>query len=257
MRLKPAIDAFFTAVMVNAEDPAVRSNRLSLLQEVDDFFNSFADFSQIVVQGRLETGGEVSPPYSRNRPGSRPRVGDLIAEPPSSETNGRMWVWINHCQTISVGRGKSVGSPSACLLLLIVLCNAIVLVGLWASGINLDELATTSGCIQLQTGYLSPARLAVRCGGGRTGSSLFGVDQSFRSVRQDSSASTGHQASARAGRAVLCGSGIVMPTIGCSYWCCLSWQSLRSGWRRNGIWSAGIGCVSNPPPATGISRPLN
>jgi glycyl-tRNA synthetase beta chain len=51
VRLKPAIDAFFTAVMVNAEDPAVRSNRLSLLQEIDDFFNSFADFSQIVVQG--------------------------------------------------------------------------------------------------------------------------------------------------------------------------------------------------------------
>jgi len=51
VRLKPAIDAFFTAVMVNAEDPAVRSNRLSLLQKVDDFFNSFADFSQIVVQG--------------------------------------------------------------------------------------------------------------------------------------------------------------------------------------------------------------
>ena len=51
VRLKPAIDAFFAAVMVNAEDPAIRSNRLSLLQEVDDFFNSFADFSQIVVQG--------------------------------------------------------------------------------------------------------------------------------------------------------------------------------------------------------------
>jgi len=51
VRLKPAIDAFFAAVMVNADDPAVRSNRLSLLQEVDDFFNSFADFSQIVVQG--------------------------------------------------------------------------------------------------------------------------------------------------------------------------------------------------------------
>jgi glycyl-tRNA synthetase beta chain len=51
VRLKPAIDAFFTAVMVNADEPAVRSNRLSLLQEVDDFFNSFADFSQIVVQG--------------------------------------------------------------------------------------------------------------------------------------------------------------------------------------------------------------
>lgn len=51
VRLKPAIDAFFAAVMVNADDPAIRSNRLSLLQEVDDFFNSFADFSQIVVQG--------------------------------------------------------------------------------------------------------------------------------------------------------------------------------------------------------------
>jgi glycyl-tRNA synthetase beta chain len=51
VRLKPAIDAFFAAVMVNAEDPAVRNNRLSLLQEIDDFFNSFADFSQIVVQG--------------------------------------------------------------------------------------------------------------------------------------------------------------------------------------------------------------
>ncbi len=51
VRMKPAIDAFFAAVMVNAEDPAVRSNRLSLLQEVDDVFGSFADFSQIVVQG--------------------------------------------------------------------------------------------------------------------------------------------------------------------------------------------------------------
>jgi glycyl-tRNA synthetase beta chain len=51
VRLKPAIDAFFAAVMVNTEDQAVRSNRLSLLQEVDDFFTSFADFSQIVVQG--------------------------------------------------------------------------------------------------------------------------------------------------------------------------------------------------------------
>jgi glycyl-tRNA synthetase beta chain len=51
VRLKPAIDAFFEAVMVNAEDPAVRNNRLSLLQDIDDFFNSFADFSKIVVQG--------------------------------------------------------------------------------------------------------------------------------------------------------------------------------------------------------------
>lgn len=51
IRLKPAIDAFFDAVMVNADVPAIRSNRLSLLKEVDDFFMLFADFSQIVVQG--------------------------------------------------------------------------------------------------------------------------------------------------------------------------------------------------------------
>jgi glycyl-tRNA synthetase beta chain len=51
VRLKPAIDEFFSAVMVNADDKAVRSNRLSLLKDVDELFMSFADFSQIVVQG--------------------------------------------------------------------------------------------------------------------------------------------------------------------------------------------------------------
>ena len=51
VQMKPAIDSFFEAVMVNADDPAVRSNRLSLLKQVDDLFMSFADFSQIVVQG--------------------------------------------------------------------------------------------------------------------------------------------------------------------------------------------------------------
>jgi glycyl-tRNA synthetase beta chain len=49
--LKPSIDGFFDAVMVNAEDPEIRNNRLSLLKEVDELFLSFADFSQIVVQG--------------------------------------------------------------------------------------------------------------------------------------------------------------------------------------------------------------
>ncbi len=51
VRIKPAIDGFFKAVMVNADDMAIRSNRLSLLKEVDEMFLSFADFSQIVVQG--------------------------------------------------------------------------------------------------------------------------------------------------------------------------------------------------------------
>ncbi|MBS0160346.1 MAG: glycine--tRNA ligase subunit beta [Nitrospira sp.] len=51
VRMKGPIDDFFNAVMVNAEDPLIRGNRLSLLKEVDDLFMSFADFSQIVVQG--------------------------------------------------------------------------------------------------------------------------------------------------------------------------------------------------------------
>jgi glycyl-tRNA synthetase beta chain len=50
--LRPVIDAFFEAVMVNAEDKAIRGNRLSLLKMVDELFMEFADFSQIVVQGR-------------------------------------------------------------------------------------------------------------------------------------------------------------------------------------------------------------
>ncbi len=50
--LKAVIDDFFAAVMVNTEDQAIRSNRLSLLKVVDELFTSFADFSQIMVQGR-------------------------------------------------------------------------------------------------------------------------------------------------------------------------------------------------------------
>ena len=52
VRLRTVIDAFFEAVMVNAEDKAIRSNRLTLLKEVDELFMSFADFSQVVVEGR-------------------------------------------------------------------------------------------------------------------------------------------------------------------------------------------------------------
>ena len=50
--LRTSIDAFFQAVMVNTDDKALRSNRLTLLKEVDELFTSFADFSQVVVQGR-------------------------------------------------------------------------------------------------------------------------------------------------------------------------------------------------------------
>lgn len=53
VQCKPYIDRFFESVMVNVEDQALRNNRLSLLGDVvDGFFGKFADFSQIVVQGR-------------------------------------------------------------------------------------------------------------------------------------------------------------------------------------------------------------
>lgn len=45
--LKWAIDAFFDAVMVMAEDQAVRNNRLGLLTAINRLFNRIADFSKL------------------------------------------------------------------------------------------------------------------------------------------------------------------------------------------------------------------
>ena len=45
--LRPAVDAFFDAVMVNAEDAAVRGNRLALLKRLSDRFGAIADISQL------------------------------------------------------------------------------------------------------------------------------------------------------------------------------------------------------------------
>ncbi len=47
--LRGTIDAFFDGVMVNAEDPALRNNRLNLLKELRDLFLQVADISQLVV----------------------------------------------------------------------------------------------------------------------------------------------------------------------------------------------------------------
>src|SRR5690606_17251571 len=41
-RLRPQVDAFFDAVMVNAEDPKVRANRLALLRRLADRLGSVA-----------------------------------------------------------------------------------------------------------------------------------------------------------------------------------------------------------------------
>ena len=50
--LKIPIDAFFTGVMVMAEEAALRRNRLALLVRVRNLFRQYADFSKIQVEGR-------------------------------------------------------------------------------------------------------------------------------------------------------------------------------------------------------------
>ena len=46
-RLRPLVDSFFDNVTVNADDPAVRSNRLNLLSELRAAVHTVADFSRI------------------------------------------------------------------------------------------------------------------------------------------------------------------------------------------------------------------
>lgn len=45
--LRPCVDAFFDGVMVMAEDPRLRANRLALLGQIAALFGLFADFSKI------------------------------------------------------------------------------------------------------------------------------------------------------------------------------------------------------------------
>ena len=46
-RLRPEVDAFFDAVMVNAEDPALRANRLALLQQLARRLGGVAELGQL------------------------------------------------------------------------------------------------------------------------------------------------------------------------------------------------------------------
>jgi len=39
------VDAFFDSVLVNAEDPTVRANRLALLQQLKSQFSTVADIA--------------------------------------------------------------------------------------------------------------------------------------------------------------------------------------------------------------------
>jgi glycyl-tRNA synthetase beta chain len=47
--LKAPVDTFFDAVMVNAEDPALRANRLGLLVKLHAAMNRIADLSRLVA----------------------------------------------------------------------------------------------------------------------------------------------------------------------------------------------------------------
>jgi glycyl-tRNA synthetase beta chain len=50
--LRPAVDAFFDKVLVNAPDAAVRANRLTLLFDLKAEFSGIADFSEIVPKSQ-------------------------------------------------------------------------------------------------------------------------------------------------------------------------------------------------------------
>jgi glycyl-tRNA synthetase beta chain len=49
--LRPRVDLFFDKIMVNAPDPKIRENRLSMLSDMLHKFSSIADFSEIVTSG--------------------------------------------------------------------------------------------------------------------------------------------------------------------------------------------------------------
>jgi glycyl-tRNA synthetase beta chain len=56
--LRPHVDLFFDKVMVNAPNPAVRQNRLTLLHTLLAEFSTIADFSEIVTNSPNLKGNE-------------------------------------------------------------------------------------------------------------------------------------------------------------------------------------------------------
>jgi glycyl-tRNA synthetase beta chain len=57
LEMEAAIHRFFDEVLVNAEDPAVRGNRLRLLTEVREMFLRGWDLARVVVEGERATTG--------------------------------------------------------------------------------------------------------------------------------------------------------------------------------------------------------
>jgi glycyl-tRNA synthetase beta chain len=52
--LRPQVDLFFDKVLVNAPDPEIRTNRLTLLHNLLREFSTIADFSEIVTSGESQ-----------------------------------------------------------------------------------------------------------------------------------------------------------------------------------------------------------
>ena len=48
--MRQIVDKFFDEVLVMAEDPAVRANRLEILNHLNQLFRTVADISQIAVE---------------------------------------------------------------------------------------------------------------------------------------------------------------------------------------------------------------
>src|SRR5690606_22919737 len=69
-RVRPQVDAFFDQVMVNAEDPAVRGNRLALLKRLADRFGAVAAIGHLSASSFPGHGG---PPARRARACRRSR----------------------------------------------------------------------------------------------------------------------------------------------------------------------------------------
>jgi len=47
--LRAPVDAFFDGVMVNADDPAIRANRLGLLSQLHETMNRVADLARLAA----------------------------------------------------------------------------------------------------------------------------------------------------------------------------------------------------------------
>jgi glycyl-tRNA synthetase beta chain len=57
LSLRPFIDSFFDNCLVMDKDERIRSNRMNLLTGIREFFNSYADFSLIVLEGEQKQHG--------------------------------------------------------------------------------------------------------------------------------------------------------------------------------------------------------